>query len=389
MAEEGTRKYVKRGPFAGLPHPSEDRLTVYGLGPGFGESVVIRLPDGLWMIVDGCAIGTLNLPLALLDAFEQDDVDLLVITHPDEDHIRGLNDIVRQKRVPTIWRYPHGSVVRDFLAGQLNRNVPSPDERLKTLFGIHEVIHQTIKTGRAEVHSGGVDSLRWTGTRGEYEIVSIAPTSHDAQRMQAQFDKLIDVREHGGELSERMLAFLQGDRRWSDHPNAVSLGIVIRWGEVKLLLGGDIERGTRHVASGWKGVIRRLRGDGRSLVDRLALLRDMTFVKVAHHGSKNALDDSAWALHAQSRPVPLGLIMPFDTHGLPDAEALSQLCGRLTILAVTCAGVCHPRVVESGWTSMEPDRMAIKIPMVALEFTHDGAVNHVSLGGSAGLFTHV
>ena len=41
---------------------SGDRLTLYLLGPGVGESVVAIMPDGRVIVVDSCVDGGVNLP---------------------------------------------------------------------------------------------------------------------------------------------------------------------------------------------------------------------------------------------------------------------------------------------------------------------------------------
>lgn len=39
----------------GLPRPTAGAVTVYFLGPGFGESQVVVLPDDRVLVVDGCS----------------------------------------------------------------------------------------------------------------------------------------------------------------------------------------------------------------------------------------------------------------------------------------------------------------------------------------------
>lgn len=386
MAEQTTRRRVEMGCFAGLPHPRNGRLTLYALGPGFGESVVLCMPDGLWMVVDGCTCGDDNLPLALLDGIGQHDVDLLAITHPDEDHIRGLDAILRDKRVHTVWRYPHGKMVRDFLSCRLERSGPRPDRRLASLYRLHEALEDAIKDGEVEVIEGGTEGpAPWLGRTGEYEVSNIAPTSYDAMRMEAQFDELITLRRDDVEASERLLRYLSGRGQWSDRPNSVSLALTVAWGESRLLLGGDVENGTTHRNSGWRGVIRRLTGDGRRR-ERRHLLRDLTVVKVAHHGSRGAFEAEAWALHAESKPVELSVVLPFDAHQLPHPETLEALGMRTRTLAVTSAAECRRRVEAVRWRPAPVERVVDAVSMVAVELTSEGEITEILLGGDAAVF---
>ena len=74
---------------------SDDRLHVYFLDVGQGDSVFIVTPEGKQVLVDGgpkdmVATRFLGRRLALWDR----DLDLVVLTHPDEDHFRGLIEVV-------------------------------------------------------------------------------------------------------------------------------------------------------------------------------------------------------------------------------------------------------------------------------------------------------
>lgn len=385
MAGQADRPRLRRDPFADLPPPSPGELTLYAFGPGFGEAMVVHLPDGLWMVVDCCVHDGVNLPLALLDAFDVEQIDLLVLTHPDLDHIRGIDALLTRKRVDRVWRYPHGHMVRDFLALQLKREGPHPDRRLASLFQFHQALHAAIERGEIEVHSGGVDALRWSGRAEQYEVACVAPTAFDAHRMGRQFDAVLDLHRGGVEPSERLLAFLCGERGWSDRPNAVSLALAIHWGDVRLVLGGDVECGTEHPSSGWKGIVRRLMGDGRR-PDRRALLRDPALVKVAHHGSGGAFAREAWDLHTHSRPVPLGLIMPFEAHRLPDLGTLLHLGERVGEVVLT-GEVDAERLDKAGWHRAGPASPDLEAPVFALSFGSDGTFTAARFGDRAAYFS--
>lgn len=378
------RPRVATGPFAGLPYPRSEHLTLYCLGPGMGESMVIHLPDGLWMVVDGCSHNGRNLPLEMLDAFGATDVDLMVITHPDVDHIRGLDAILESKTVHAIWRYPKGAMVRDFLASCLKRE--PRDRRLEELFRLHEAIDVCVRDGSTEVFSGGIAApAPWRGRDGaSYTVENFAPTSFDALRMEQQFKALAEFGRGGVEASERLLAFLRGDRTWADHPNAISLGLAIRWGDAHVVLAGDIEKGIADPQSGWKGILRRLSGQGRQ-PERLYLVRDPTVLKVAHHGSKSAFVEEAWSVHTASGPLPLAIIMPFDAHGLPDDPTLIEIMVQCRSLALT-GGAAHHRVQALGWSPVSVSPVTAGISMVAVELSESGEVSELLLGAGAALY---
>jgi competence protein ComEC len=71
-------------------------LTVMFLDIGQGDATLIRSPGGRTMLIDG-GNGTSdadNVILPALQAWGSDRLDVMVITHPDQDHIGGLSRVI-------------------------------------------------------------------------------------------------------------------------------------------------------------------------------------------------------------------------------------------------------------------------------------------------------
>lgn len=311
--------------------------------------------------------------MQLLRALHVERVDLLVITHPDADHVVGLDAVLRRFEVTRLWRYPSGSLVRDFLATNLGTIA---DPRFAPLRDAHQAIDNAVRRGDLEVNDGGCGTPVWAGSRNSYEVTCIAPTSFDRLRMQQQFQQVLRLESgRDPELSSRLLEFLLGNRSWSDHPNAVSLAVVIRCGDLGVLLAGDVENGTDHRASGWKGILDRLSGRGGE-PSKLDLLTDLELVKIAHHGSKGAFHNAAWNLHSQNRSISTAVIMPFTRMGspLPDAETLGHLPRHASRLLLTSsAGSSAQRANEAGWRAFDAARVGGSAPAVAVRLDESGA----------------
>ena len=82
---------------AGIP-PDENEFEVVLLGPGYGESIVLHIGYGAWVIVDSC-INHEGKPRALeylesIGVNPAQGVDLIVATHWHDDHIRGMAKLV-------------------------------------------------------------------------------------------------------------------------------------------------------------------------------------------------------------------------------------------------------------------------------------------------------
>ena len=79
--------------------PSADEIEVVLFGTGFGDSIVLNLDDGSWVIVDSC-ISPEGKPFALeylesIGAKPGKAVDGVVATHWHDDHIRGIATLSR------------------------------------------------------------------------------------------------------------------------------------------------------------------------------------------------------------------------------------------------------------------------------------------------------
>lgn len=69
-------------------------LTVEYIDIGQGDCSLIRLPDGRNMLIDGGTQATANQLTEHLKNLNITDIDILVATHPHEDHIGGLDNVI-------------------------------------------------------------------------------------------------------------------------------------------------------------------------------------------------------------------------------------------------------------------------------------------------------
>ncbi len=84
----------------GLP---DGRLHVYFLDVGQGDAALIQTPDGRQILVDGgpSPIALLNELAAVLPFWDRS-LDLIVLTHPDGDHLTGLIPLFDRYRVSQV-----------------------------------------------------------------------------------------------------------------------------------------------------------------------------------------------------------------------------------------------------------------------------------------------
>jgi len=79
-------------------------LTVAFLDIGQGDSIFIESPNGNQMLVDGGPNARVLRELGKLMPFYDRTLDIVLATHPDQDHIGGLPDVLKRYTVKNILR---------------------------------------------------------------------------------------------------------------------------------------------------------------------------------------------------------------------------------------------------------------------------------------------
>ena len=86
-----------------LGHKNDDGLLhVTFLDVGQGDATLIESPSGTQVLIDGGRGKMVLRPLGRTMGFFDRDIDMIIATHPDADHIGGLVDVLKRYRVHTI-----------------------------------------------------------------------------------------------------------------------------------------------------------------------------------------------------------------------------------------------------------------------------------------------
>jgi len=324
--------------FIGLPAPQKGKLTLYVFGPGFGESQVVALPDGRWMVIDSCAHDQVNLPLELLRHFDAQAIDLLAITHPDLDHYRGLPELIAafEGRVKRLWRYPGFQTARDIIL-YLERE-ESSNKSFGEMRRMHDAMLPLMKSGRGRE---AVYDTRLLPEPDDYRVYSIGPCPQEKTYEGEQLGKLFQRVSEGEKLTNEQKRWLMGEA------NRLSLAIVIWWGEIGILLGGDVESDDKSPDRGWPGILAVMNED-----ETLGLIEGLRIVKIPHHGSQGAFSERAWKHHASKGPVELAVATRFNrgSNPPPQPSGLDKLLPYAQKLALTSPpGGDFSPVTAAGW----------------------------------------
>jgi hypothetical protein len=345
-----------------FPRPCRGHLTLYlgGGAGGVGESIVMHMPDGRWVVVDVCSCHDKpkaqgwNFPLEVLRTCEAEYLDLMVLTHPDADHFSGLQSLIGtfSGKIGAVWTFPR----RNMREMALRAHDTIQNHTTNARYQLFEFLDYTIQ----ETH--GLDPVQprfptsvYPSTSTGYQLRAVFPTQQDMRRLEAEArmhaEDLNELgRGRGGRAvapqAETTRALLAG-RQPELEANMLSLGLVIEWGGIKVFLPGDMEVEADRLGN-WAGMLDEL--DRRD--ETQGLLNDMAVVKAPHHGSRSAsgtaLHEPTWDRMCGARGrVPLVLLTPKNGGGNPppQQEGLAWLAERTHWMGVTAA----PRPSNNGW----------------------------------------
>jgi hypothetical protein len=279
-------------------------LHLYLLGASVGESIVLRLPDRSWAVVDCFATSPddprTNPTHRLLTSQKVTRLEFLCLTHPHADHFMGMSRLVRDFEIRAFWGFgglqpPDFDLLRTFLqADAATSGLPDARDRASEISRLFEEIrsrgirHQAV-AAKTLVYPMSIDA------KAAIRVCGLAPSGR-----------------HTDDYRRSLLRSTAGKRFKSALPksdrNLISSAFLIEFGQTRIILGGDVE------SDGWQDVL-----DDRPVGDLAAHA-----VKVPHHGSRNGYCPGLWDRFAVVRK-PAAVLTPYASKSLPDSEALDHI----------------------------------------------------------------
>ena len=335
------------------PKVDEFELTLFG--PGYGESIVLHLGGGRWVLIDSC-LDTDGAPRALsyLESMGLDptqDVALIVATHWHDDHIRGMAQLVEKcSRARFCCASALGN--REFLAavGALEgRHLSSAGSGIRE---IHRVFSRLGQRTPRQTPKFALANCR-IFDQGGCQIWTLSPSDSNYAAFLRTIGSLIPS---GGQSKGRVP---------DPSPNEVAVVLWVRIENLVVLLGSDLER------PGWAEI---LQSAGRPT-------SKASVFKVPHHGSKNAHDPAVWTRMLE--PNPFAVLTPWRRGGyfLPTQTDVERILSCTPNAYATTkrslpaqATRRRPRMVdrtmrESGaklrWLGMSSDAIRLRRPLDA------------------------
>jgi hypothetical protein len=297
----------------GPPDPEEIEVSIFG--PGKGESVVVHIGHGKWIMVDSCIdLGTGAIPaldyLVRLGVAVDSDVLMVLGTHIHDDHIAGISRVFNECSA-AFFACSSALMGEDFVS-LLEQDLQAEFDLRKSAYSEFRKIHE-IADGRRRASSGrrflkrAVEDLALvelrSGGDAPYAVVRALSPSHEA--VTRAFRRLAEVTASEGKPRKPF----RGD------PNECSIALWIQALDKTILLGADLLRGPS--GCGWAGILSEFKPTARA-----------SLIKVPHHGAPNADDPLVWAQLLEDEPV--ALLAPYrgGQHKRPDANDAARILKR-------------------------------------------------------------
>jgi beta-lactamase superfamily II metal-dependent hydrolase len=290
-------------------------VEVHILGANRGESIILKLPNGGWGVVD-CFCPQLNQPetnstVRFLRQRQIRELEFFCLTHPHDDHVRGASYIANNFRIKRFWTFggftPHQLIERVCAVLQFSAASSHNSQDIQAL--ANDLV-ETFRTFRLKLAGGETEIVRlvlglqlWeeriNGTL--LRVFALGPSGRASAEYEDQLKTCFD------EANPRQVRI---DRLPRINHNLISSGLLIEFGAFRAVLGGDI------LAQGWE----------EALAWRATELRfESDVVKVSHHGSTNGYCPLLWENHLSPRRRAVAVVTAFSSQHLPRPEGLQHI----------------------------------------------------------------
>lgn len=297
------------------------KLHIFVCGPGKGESTVIHVPPGEWIVIDSCRSSKNVLAAEILRRYLGTKA-CLVLTHRHSDHYGGMSELAE---FPD-WR----------LLACNDRTLVDPDQTVDAEEKLASELGQIFAIFRNRWNSDFTCEWRtWRGTMqkiGEAELFSLHPDE--------EFARTFEIRNSADE-------------------NVLSSAMVLRWKDHLLLLAADTPNPY------WQAIRAHFANEFDTASHKIA--------KIPHHGSLESLDNAILNDHLEQ----MWIVTPFNsTSKLPkyqQGEGLEFLVERNPSVHLTGLPVAQADQPASPVRTTLADLRAGTSP-VTVPFTLPGRV---------------
>lgn len=288
-----------------LPHLAE--INLLGTGGGYGESIVVHIGNNEWIVIDSCQdpYSKESLPLKFLKSrsVNLSNVKLIVCTHWDDDHIRGISELLNNAPNAT-FSFARVNDLTKFL--QLVR---IDYEKLKKIASNSSTTEfnkclEILQKKKSIRKFAEADKLLYTTQYkdSKIEVYSLSPSDLSSHIFDLEISTL--MKEYSA-LNKKLI---------KQSPNDRSVVMLLKLGRHNVLLGADLEV-SKNSELGWLHIINKsqvIKGTEKS-----------TYFKIPHHGSENGYHEEIWSELLFEKPI--ATITPWNKkEKLPKKDMLNR-----------------------------------------------------------------
>jgi hypothetical protein len=339
---------------------------VHVLGPGYGESIVLELPDGQLGVIDAFQDGSSPPPALqfVQDRWPGKQLLFLAVTHPHADHCRGITQMWQQLGIGELWvftSFPAQSLQRYFHELTQRGRRDYVEEALRLAPGSVSLellrLHQSMT---ARYRRKGRPRIRFLRSREAFVLCDGQIIVHFLTPGDEQIHRYEDA------LNRNVRELLDGtavvNPDWvasEPNHNLASGALLLQHGKARLLLMADAET---PLWQEWLTEMGQVAHPDCNPVH---------FVKVAHHGSENGYWQPLYDALCGARAA-LAVITPFRRHRapLPSREGPCQICPHVT--EVLCTNrTAAARSSGLSWQPVDLSVAAVRMPALPSEWRAD------------------
>jgi len=245
---------------------SSDDLEITFFDVGQGDSIFIETPSDFQVLIDGGPNSKVLEKLGETMTFKDRTIDLIVLTHPDKDHLAGLLDVLQSYEVSNIlWTGVVGDTKGYFEWKRLIEEegaeiiIASAGQRIDLAEDIHLFVHNP----KNDISGQEIDPVNDTSVVLElvYNELSVLLTGDVSKRIEKDLDieaDILQIAHHGSKTSTSMgflaradpeLAIISVGENSYGHPNqgvlsnisqfAIELLTTKDHGDIKIISDGN------------------------------------------------------------------------------------------------------------------------------------------------------
>lgn len=292
--------------------PGRNELEISLFGPGYGESIVIHLGNGDWMIVDSCIDKESQQPCALqyLKSIGVDystQVKVIVATHWHDDHIRGLEEIYRACTKAAFF-ISNALRSKEFIeiSKAYSRRSGMASSGANTIAAIFERGVKRSQLGFTfgyAINNRVLMEVPASSSSQGYKITALSPSDELCTKAFAAFQQ---KKPKAGNPKLRLSSPTQND---------TAVVLWVQAGNKNFLLGADLEEPSLSNGA-WSLIVQNPNNFDKTGAE---------IFKIPHHGSSNGNCNAVWEKMLSSKPH--ALITPYTRlkHPLPTKDDLDRI----------------------------------------------------------------